>query len=160
MGDARFKEARNPAQQTSACFSAPAFQDSPLSFVPFTINNIQRYQRVRFSPSRQAWEPPGSRGLRAPGRVCTHRSEQCRPLPGWEIRTRPPPGAGGAGSVRVARPAARENAALGRSRRRQESAGVTPASRRPRRRSAQRAPATPSTQGGRLLGPLLSGIRS
>lgn len=120
--------------------------------------------------SALAGEPGSPRSAWGPrrGRVCTRRNEQHSPLPGWEIRGRPPPGAGGTASALVAPPAAPANAALGRSPRRQESTGVTHASRRPRRRSrrrppwrsAQRAAATPSTKGGRLLRPLFSGIRS
>lgn len=34
--------------------------------MPFAINNIQRYQHVRFSPGKRAWEPPVANRVRAP----------------------------------------------------------------------------------------------
>lgn len=143
LGEASFTQARSPGRRASPGFSAPAFQDSPLSFVPLppTFGYVS-------APAGKPGSPQS-----APRRVCTRGSEQRRPLPGWEIHGRPCPGEDRAASVRPLR----------RSRRRQESAGVTPASRRPRRRrrpwrSAQRVPANRSTEGGRLLGPLIGGI--
>lgn len=61
LGDATFAEARTLGRRASPCFAAPAFQDSPLPFMPFTTN-IQRSQCVCFSPSRRTWKPP----VRAP----------------------------------------------------------------------------------------------
>lgn len=141
LGDATFAEARSLGRRASPCFAASAFQDSPLSFMPFTPNT-QRYQCVRFSPSRRAWEPP----VQVP-------ASSAAPSPTW------------VGNPRAAAPRVRtKQRPPWRCRRRQEPASVTPASPRPRRhscrpwRSAQRAPAAPSTEGGRLLGPLFSGI--
>lgn len=101
--------------------------------------------------SALAGEPGSPRSAWGPrrGRFCTRRNEQHSPLPGWEIRGRPPPGAGGTASALVAPPAAPANAALGRSPRRQESTGVTHASRRPRRRSRRRPPWRPAQRAAR-----------
>lgn len=167
------RSAQPQAAGKSSLFRA-GFPRLPLSLVPFTINNSE-VAAGPFRPRRRAGEAPGARGVRA--RPALHAPERTTASPTWVGNPRAGAaadagagvGAGGAASALAARPAAPATAALGRSRRRQESAAVTPASRRPRRRrrrrrrprrSTQRAPATPSTESGRLLGPLCSGIRS
>lgn len=89
LGDATFAEARSLGRRASPCFAASAFQDSPLSFMPFTPN-IQRYQCVRFSPSRRAWEP----SVQAPASSAT-------PSPTWvgNPRAAAPPGENQAASA-------------------------------------------------------------
>lgn len=123
----------NPAQQASALLFCASFQDSPCLCA---IYYKQHSEVAAWLVSAQAGEPgsPQGRAGPRPGLGNGHWSEQCW-SPTWagkSARGRPLRVRGGAGSVRVARPAARENAVLGRSRRRQESASVTPASRRPR----------------------------
>lgn len=48
----------------------------------FTINNLQRLRRVRFSPGGRAWEPPGARGVRAPAGSARTRASNAVPYLG------------------------------------------------------------------------------
>ena len=151
LGDATFREARSPERRASPCFSKIL-----LSFMPFTTNT-QRCQQVCFSPGRRDWEPL----VRAPAGL--HAVERAAPSPTWvgnpwaKILGRRPPSVGRAASS-LAIPAEAGDRGC-----------HTPATLRPHRRcplpappgaALQRAPATPSAEGGRLQRLLFFGIKS
>lgn len=89
------KEARSPGAAGKSLLFGARFPSAFPAFCAIYYKQHSEAPACTFQPRRASLGAPRSARGPCPGRVCTHRSKQRRPLPGWEVRGRPPPGAAG-----------------------------------------------------------------